>query len=356
MNEVRIGKHLVGPGHEPFIIAEMSGNHNRSLDRAMAIVEAVALSGAHALKMQTYTADTMTLNLNRDEFAISDPTSLWYGRSLYDLYSEAATPWEWHATIFERCRELGLTAFSTPFDESAVDFLERLNVPAYKVASFENTDLPLIRRIAATGKPIIISTGMATEDDLRETVSTARSAGCRDMILLKCTSAYPAPVEQSNLRTIPDMAEKFEVISGLSDHTLGITSALTSVALGAAVIEKHVTLSRADGGPDAAFSLEPHELAQLVIGTRDAWKAIGNVSYGPTEREKRSLQFRRSLYVVKSVNAGETLTAANLRAIRPGFGLSPKYLDQFLGKTVTRSVEPGTPLSFDLVDTEESTT
>jgi pseudaminic acid synthase len=350
MKDVRIGHRLVGLDHEPFLIAEMSGNHNQSLDRAIALVDAAAAAGAHALKIQTYTADTMTIDLNRGEFTISDPHSLWHGRSLYDLYREAATPWEWHSAIFGRCRQLGLIGFSTPFDETSVELLEKLGVSTYKVASFENTDLPLIRRIARTGKPIIISTGMATEAELRETVDTARSAGCQDLILLKCTSSYPAAADQSNLRTISDMREKFDVQVGLSDHTPGIAAALTAVGMGATVIEKHFTLSRADGGPDAAFSLEPPELAQLAAGVSVAWQALGRVQYGPSGGEKRSLQFRRSLYVVEDVKAGELLTAANLRAIRPGYGLPPKCYEQLLGRRVTKDVVRGTPAAWDLIE------
>ena len=353
MKDITIGGRLIGPDHEPFVIAEMSGNHNRSLDRAIAIIDAVAAAGAHALKIQTYTADTMTIDLNGGEFTISDPHSLWHGRSLYDLYREASTPWEWHSAILDRCRQRGLVGFSTPFDETSVEFLESLHVPAYKVASFENTDLPLIRQIARTGKPMIISTGMATEEELRETVETARSAGCQDIILLKCTSSYPAAPDQSNLRTIRDMGERFDVQTGLSDHTIGIAAALTAVGMGATVIEKHVTLSRADGGPDAAFSLEPSELAQLVTGVSIAWQSLGCVQYGPSRGEKRSLQFRRSLYVVENVKAGERLTSKNLRAIRPGLGLSPKYYDGLIGKRVTRDIDRGTPLILELVESEE---
>jgi N-acetylneuraminate synthase len=348
-NDVIIAHREIGPNRKPFIIAEMSGNHNQSLERALGIVEAAARSGVDALKLQTYTADTMTLDLNRDEFTISDKKSLWYGKSLYQLYREAYTPWEWHEPIIRRCRELGLIVFSTPFDETAVEFLESLEIPAYKVASFENTDLSLIRRIARTGKPMIISTGMASIDELHETMDAARTAGCSDLILLKCTSSYPASAEHSNLCTIPDMMRRFDVPVGLSDHTIGIEVALAAVGLGASVIEKHFTLSRSDGGPDAAFSLEPTEMAQLTAGVAKAWKALGGVYYGSTEGEKRSLQFRRSLYVVADVKAGDCLTKANLRAIRPGFGLSPKHYDQLLGRCVTRDVVKGTPVTWDIV-------
>jgi N-acetylneuraminate synthase len=346
---VFIGTRRVGRGHPPFIIAEMSGNHNQSLERALSIVEAAARAGAHALKIQTYTADTMTLNLEDGEFFISDPDTLWQGKSLYQLYQEAYSPWEWHKPIFDRARELGMVAFSTPFDESAVGFLEELDVPAYKIASFENTDLPLVRKVAATGKPMIVSTGMATVAELDETVRAARAAGCRDLVLLKCTSTYPASPENTNILTIPHMRELFGCEVGLSDHTLGIGVATASAALGATVIEKHFTLSRAEGGVDAAFSLEPDELGRLVEETERAWQALGEVSYGPTEAEKRSLVFRRSLYVVADMAAGETLNPQNLKAIRPGLGLPPRDLDTLLGKTVNRPVKRGTPMSWNLI-------
>jgi N-acetylneuraminate synthase len=328
----------------------MSGNHNQSLDRALAIVDAAAKAGAHALKIQTYTADTMTLDLREREFVISDPGSLWTGTSLYELYREASTPWEWHKPIFDRCRKVGLICFSTPFDESAIDFLETLDAPCFKIASFENTDLPLIRKVAATGKPMIVSTGMATKPELEDTVRAAREAGCRHIILLKCTSSYPASPENSNLLTIPHMRELFDVQVGISDHTLGIGVALAGISLGSTVIEKHFTLRRADGGVDSAFSLEPEEMRALVIESERAWKALGQISYGPTENEKASLQYRRSLYVVKDMRAGETFNKENLRAIRPGNGLPPKNLDLVLGKKVTKDVRLGTPLSWDLVE------
>jgi len=339
----------IGPDHPPFIIAEMSGNHNQSLDRALAIVEAAAKAGVHAVKLQTYTADTMTLDIAEREFFINDPDSLWNGRSLYELYQEAYTPWEWHKPIFDRCRELDLIYLSTPFDETAVDFLEELDVPCYKIASFENTDIPLIKKVVATGKPMIISTGMATIAELDETVRTAREAGCRDLILLKCTSSYPATPESTNICTIPHMANLFDSQVGLSDHTMGLGAAVTSVALGATVIEKHFTLSRAEGGVDSAFSLEPDEMHSLVIETKRAWQALGKVIYGPTEKEKKSLIFRRSLYIVKDMKKGDVLTKGNLRAIRPGLGLSPKYYEMLLGKRVNRDVECGTAVSWGLV-------
>ena len=308
-----------------------------------------ALAGAHALKIQTYTADTMTLDINEGEFRIDDPNSLWYGNSLYELYQQAYTPWEWHKPIFDYCKEVGIIGFSTPFDGTAVDFLESLDAPCYKVASFENTDIPLIRKIATTGKPMIISTGMANEDELGEAVSSAREAGCADIILLKCTSTYPADPESTNLLTIPHMRELFDVQVGLSDHTLGIGAAVASVALGATVIEKHFTLSRADGGVDSTFSMESEEMRALVAESERAWQALGGISYGPLKEEESSLQYRRSLYVVQDMKAGEAFTAETLRAIRPGLGLSPKYHDVILGKRANKDLKKGTPVSWDLL-------
>jgi pseudaminic acid synthase len=333
----------------PFIIAEMSGNHNQSLDRALQIAEAAAEAGVHAIKLQTYTADTMTLDLNEGEFFIDDPNSLWKGQSLYSLYQKAHTPWEWHEPIFKRAHELGLIAFSTAFDETSVDFLETLDVPCYKVASFENTDIPLIRRIAATGKPIILSAGMATVAELDETVRAARDAGCKEMVLLKCTSTYPASPENSNLLTIPHMRDLFQCEVGLSDHTMGIGVAVAAVALGATVVEKHFTLSRKDGGVDAAFSLEPQEMKALVQETKRAWQALGHIHYGPTQAEEKARLRRRSLYVVADLRSGDTLTPQNLRRIRPGHGLPPKYYEMLLGKTVSKPVKRGTPMRWDLV-------
>lgn len=345
---MQIAGRKIGREAPPFVIAEMSGNHNQSLERALEIVEAAAKTGAHALKVQTYTPDTMTLDLDEREFHISDPSSLWTGTSLYKLYGEAYTPWEWHKPIFDRARELGVIPFSTPFDDTAVDFLESLEVPCYKIASFENTDLPLIRRVAATGKPLIISTGMATVAELDESVRAAREAGCKDLILLKCTSTYPATAENTNILTIPHLRELFDCEVGLSDHTMGVGVSVASVALGASVIEKHFTLSRADGGVDSTFSLEPTEMAQLVVETERAWQALGQVTYGPTSAEKKSTQFRRSLYVVQALKAGDVLTRENVRAIRPGLGLPTKYLEQVLGKTVSRDVKRGTALEWNL--------
>jgi len=345
---IQIENRKIGISESPFIIAEMSGNHNHSLDRAIEIVDAAAKAGVSALKIQTYTADTMTIDLDEREFHIDDPSSLWKGKSLYNLYGEAYTPWEWHKPIFDRARELGVIPFSSPFDETAVDFLEDLNVSFYKIASFENTDLPLIKRVASTGKPIIISTGMATVAELDETVRTARESGCKDLILLKCTSTYPATPENTNISTIPHLRELFNCEVGLSDHTMGTGVSIASIALGATVIEKHFTLRRSDGGVDSSFSMEPNEMEQLVIESTRAWQALGKISYGPTEAEKKSLQYRRSLYIVKNIKKGEALTLENVRAIRPGLGLKTKYLDQVIGKPVKQDLKRGTALSWDL--------
>ena len=337
----------IGAGQAPFVIAEMSGNHNQSLERALEIVEAAARAGAHAIKIQTYTPDTMTIDLDEREFHIGDPGSLWAGESLYNLYKKAFTPWEWHASIFARAREVGIIPLSSPFDETAVAFLEELEAPCYKIASFENTDIPLIRCVAATGKPLIISTGMATTAELEESVQAARQAGCRDLILLKCTSTYPAQASNTNLSTIPDMRNRFGCEVGVSDHTMGIGVSVAAVALGATVIEKHFTLSRAEGGVDSAFSMEPAEMSQLVMETKRAWQALGEASYGPNEAEKKSLQYRRSLYVVEDVKQGEKFTKDNVRAIRPGFGLPPKHLDATLGKMAVRDISRGTALAWE---------
>lgn len=339
----------VGAGHAPFVIAEMSGNHNHSLDRALAIVDAAAASGAHGLKIQTYTADTMTLPLSTGEFFVSDPANLWTGRTLYDLYQEAHTPWEWHEAIFERCRHHGMAGFSTPFDATAVDFLESLDVPCYKISSFENTDLPLVRKVAATGKPLIISTGMATAAELDETVRAARGAGAKHIVLLKCTSTYPATPYNTHVRTIPHMRELFGCEVGLSDHTMGVGAAVASVALGATVVEKHFTLARADGGVDSTFSLEPHEFRSLVDETERAWRSLGGVQYGPTEAELKSLRYRRSLYVVEDMAAGEAFTERNVRAIRPGLGLPPKYLGVVLQHKARGDLKKGTAVSWDIL-------
>lgn len=349
MAEIKIGNKMVGNGHAPFIIAEMSGNHNQSLERALEIVDAAAKSGAHALKIQTYTANTMTLDLKHGEFFIQDKNSLWKGRSLYDLYQEAYTPWEWHGPIFERCKSHGMIFLSTPFDSTAVDFLETFDPPVYKIASFENTDIPLIKKVAQTGKPMIISTGMASVEELDLTVKTARENGCKDLILLKCTSSYPATPENTNILTIPHLRQLFNLEVGLSDHTMGVGAACASIALGASVVEKHFTLSRADGGVDSAFSLEPHELELLVVETKRAWEALGTVSYGVTEVEKKSLLFRRTIYITEDVKEGDVLNEKNLRCIRPGLGLPPKYYEMLLGRKFKKSLPKGTPMSWDYV-------
>jgi N-acetylneuraminate synthase len=339
----------IGVGSKPFIIAEMSGNHNQSLERALEIVDAVARTGAHAIKLQTYTADTMTLDLKEREFFISDDKSSWKGQSLYDLYKIAHTPWDWHKPIFDHAKKLGLICFSTPFDETSVNFLEKLRSPAYKIASFENTDIPLIQRVASTGKPLIISTGMATLEELDESVNAARQSGGKDLILLKCTSTYPATPENSNLLTLPHLKERYGCEVGLSDHTLGIGVAVASVALGASVIEKHFTLKRSDGGVDSAFSMEPAEMKQLIEETGRAWESMGKAYIGPTEAEKSSIIFRRSLYIVKDLKAGDILTKENVRAIRPGLGLPPKHLDQVLGKKTKSSVKMGTAITWEMI-------
>ncbi|HEX6065472.1 MAG TPA: pseudaminic acid synthase [Longimicrobiales bacterium] len=346
---MQIGNLKIGTAWPPMVIAEMSGNHNQSLDRALAIVDAAAAAGAHALKLQTYTADTMTLAINEGEFFIEDERSLWTGKSLHDLYELAHTPWDWHEPIMRRAGEHGMLCFSTPFDETAVDFLESLDVPAYKIASFENVHLPLIRRVAATGKPIIMSTGMATISELDEAVRAARQAGNQDLVLLKCTSTYPAAATNSNLLTIPHLRQLFGCEVGLSDHTMGVGVSIAAVALGATVIEKHFTLARADGGVDSTFSLEPAELATLVAETRQAWESLGAISYGPTEAEKKSLVFRRSIYIARDLEAGDELTADSIRCIRPGLGLAPKYYELLIGKHVTRAVRKGTKVTWDLI-------
>jgi pseudaminic acid synthase len=349
MTSFKIGQRSIGTGSAPFIIAEMSGNHNQSLEVALQIVEAAAKAGAHALKLQTYTADTMTLDLDHGEFFIKDPDSLWTGSSLYALYEKAHTPWEWHAPIFARAKALGMLAFSTPFDESAVDFLESLDVPAYKIASFENTDLPLIRRVAATGKPMIMSTGMASVAELDDSVRAARAAGCKNLVLLKCTSTYPASPVNSHLRTIPHLRELFGCEVGLSDHSMGVGVSVAAVALGATVIEKHFTLDRSAGGVDSSFSLEPAELASLVIETERAWQALGHVHYGVTDAERKSLVYRRSLYVTKDMAAGEIFSPDNIRAIRPGLGLAPKHIDAVTGRHAREPLQRGTPLGWSMV-------
>ncbi len=347
---ISVAHFSIGSGHRPFVIAEMSGNHNQSLDRALALVDAAAEAGAHALKLQTYTPDTITFNGASDEFYIRDSQSIWADKNLYQLYQQAYTPWEWHGPIFDRARQHGMIAFSSPFDTTAVDFLESLNVPLYKIASFENTDHILLKRVAQTDKPVIMSTGVASVADLDESVKLLRAHGCRELILLKCTSTYPASPERTNLATIPHMRDLFRVPVGLSDHTMGIGAAVAAVSLGAVVIEKHFTLDRADGGVDSTFSLEPHELKNLVIETERAWQAMGRVSYDLTEKEARSLQFKRSLYVVNDMADGEVFTSENVRSIRPANGLHTRCYDEVLGKTSSQPIKAGTALGWELVN------
>lgn len=348
MKEIVISGRKIGSQYSPFIIAEMSGNHNQSLQRALEIAQAAADSGAHALKLQTYTADTMTLDVETSDFFINDKESLWKGNSLHKLYQKAFTPWEWHKPIFDFCKELGIICFSTPFDETAVDFLEDLNVPCYKIASFENNHIPLLKKIASTGKPIIMSTGLANVADIFEAVEIIKLAGGKDIILLKCTSSYPADPAGSNILTIPHMQQLFNCQIGLSDHTLGIGVSVASVALGATVIEKHFTLNRADGGVDSAFSLEPFEMKSLVVETERAWRALGKINYLPTQKEQKSMQFRRSVYVAKDMKEGDVFTKENLRVVRPGYGLHPRFFESMLGRKITCDVKRGTPLSWDL--------
>jgi N-acetylneuraminate synthase len=346
---IEVAGRRIGAGCPPFVIAEMSGNHNQSLEQGLAIVDAAAAAGADAIKLQTYTADTITFKSNAKEFFVVEEGSLWEGKSLYELYQEAYTPWEWHKPLFERARQRGLIAFSTPFDPTAVDFLEKLDVPAYKVASFELVDLPLIEKIARTGKPMIMSTGMATLAEIDEAVTAARGAGAKEIALLKCSSAYPAPPEEMNLLTIPNMIEAFGVPIGLSDHTLGIAMPVAAVALGASIIEKHLAISRSSPGPDVGFSLEPGEFRDLVEAVRAAQRAVGCVHYGVSPHEAENRAFRRSLYVVKDVKAGEAFTDENVRSIRPANGLPPKHLAEILGRRAGRAILAGTPLSWELL-------
>ena len=344
---IKIGNFNLGSNFEPIIVAEMSGNHNQSLDKALKIVKEVAKTGAHALKIQTYTADTITIKRDREEFQVKG--SLWDGYNLYDLYKEAETPYEWHKYLFDYAKKIDITIFSSPFDFTAVDLLEKLEAPAYKIASPEINHIPLIKRVAQTGKPMIISTGMANLKEIGEAVQVARKNGCQDLVLLHCISSYPAPVEQSNLRTIPDLAERFGILSGLSDHTMGTTVATTSVALGACVIEKHFTLSRNDKGPDSEFSLEPDELKRLCQDTKIAWQSLGVVDYNLKESEEIGYGSRRSLYAVQDIQQGEKFTKDNIRSIRPGLGLKPKYYEQILGKVAKCDIGYGTPLSLDII-------
>lgn len=346
-NEVAIAGRKIGLAYPPYIIAEMSANHNGKIERALQTIDMAKAMGADAIKMQSYTADTITIDCDNKDFQIEG--GLWDGYNLYRLYEWAQTPFEWHKPLFEHARKAGITLFSTPFDETAVDLLEDLNAPAYKIASFEAIDLPLIKYVAQTKKPMIISTGMANLEEINEAVQTARENGCEQLVLLHCISSYPAPIEQSNLRTIADISERFGVVSGLSDHTLGTTVSVASVALGASVIEKHVTLSRQDKGPDSDFSLEPEELRKLCIESKDAWLALGVSGYERKAAEEANIKFRRSIYIVEDMKKGDVFTAENIRRIRPGFGLAPKYYEEMLGKVVTSDVKKGTALTNDLV-------
>ena len=347
---ITLGNKTIGNNSPPFIIAEMSGNHNKSLSRALEIVEAAADAGVDALKLQTYTPETMTMNLKGGNFDVSDAKSIWEGRNLYELYSQASTPWEWHKEIFSKAKDLGLICFSSPFDETSIDFLMELDVPAFKIASFENNHLPLIKYAAQTGKPIIISTGLATLSELEEAVNTARDAGCKDLILLKCTSTYPAEASDSNLNTIPHLQNLFNCQVGLSDHTIGIGAAIAATSLGATVIEKHFTLSRSDGGVDSTFSIEPEEMKNLVNESKTAWKSLGKIKYGPTNAEKINKIYKRSIYVSADISIGEKFTRDNIKIIRPGDGLEPKFLDFVLGRTSKQNIARGTPLNLDIVN------
>lgn len=351
MKSIKLKQHTIGNGKRPFVIAELSGNHNQSIERAIQIVEAAAKAGADAVKLQTYTADTMTIDCNQPDFVVSGTSEQWQDRTLYDLYDEAHTPWDWHKAIFERCYELGMTPFSTPFDETAVDFLESLNMEIYKIASFEMTDIPLLRKVANTGKPIIMSTGMASEREIELAVSTLRSENCEQLVLLKCTSAYPARFEDSNAKTIPYLANKYACFSGLSDHSLGAAVPVTATALGATVIEKHLTLNRDDGGVDSHFSMQPNEFEQMVELVHQSFAALGDVQIQPSHAELACRNYRRSIYVVKDIAADEFLTADNIRIIRPGFGLAPSTFEKVLGKQANQPLLRGTALQSGMLKT-----
>lgn len=342
-----IAGRAIGAEHAPYIIAELSANHNGSMETALEIIKQAKLCGADAVKIQTYTADTITLNSKNDDFMIHG--GLWNGESLYELYQKAHLPWEWHKPLFDYARDLGITMFSSPFDSTAVDLLEDLNAPAYKIASFEAIDLPLIKYVASTGKPMIISTGMADADEIQEAINAAQEGGCKELAILHCVSGYPAPSEDYNLRTLPDMMARYGLITGLSDHTLDNTTAITSVALGASIIEKHFTLNRSGGGPDDSFSLEPKELRELCTDSKTAWQALGQVNYGRKSSEQGNAQFRRSLYFVKDLKAGDTITKDSVRSVRPGFGLAPKYLEDIIGKQVSVDVDKHTPVKRDFI-------
>ena len=347
INSINIDGRIIGNGKAPYIIAEMSANHNGNLDVALRIVEEAKRAGADAIKMQTYRPDTITLKSDLPDFQISD--GLWAGRTLYDLYEWAHTPWDWHKPLFDRARQLGITIFSSPFDTTAVDLLENLGAPAYKIASFEAVDLSLIKYVASTGKPMIISTGMANIEEIEEAIEAARVGGCKELAILHCVSGYPAPASDYNLRTIPDMIERFGLVTGLSDHTLDNTTAITSVALGASIIEKHFTLDRNGGGPDDSFSLEPADLIALCRDTKTAWQALGQIDYERKSSEEANIKFRRSLYFVQDLQVGDTITEESIRSVRPGFGLAPKYLSEIIGKKVTRNVNANTAITSDII-------
>lgn len=342
--KITVNGRKIGPAYSPYVIAEMSANHNGNIETAFRIIEEAKKAGADAIKMQTYTADTLTLNCDLPDFQIND--GLWAGRTLYELYEWAHTPWDWHKPLFDRARELGITIFSSPFDNTAIDLLEDLNAPAYKIASFEAVDLPLIKYAASTGKPMIISTGMADAEEIAEAIEAAREGGCKELAVLHCVSGYPAPAEDYNLRTIPDMIERFGLVTGLSDHTLDNTTAIASVALGASIIEKHFTLDRSGGGPDDSFSLEPAELAALCQGAKTAWSALGCVDYGRKSSEQGNVKFRRSLYFVKDMKAGDVITPDCVRSVRPGFGLQPKHLESLLGRKLSVAAKANTPVAW----------
>lgn len=348
MNEISIDGRKIGRRYKPYVIAELSANHNGSIERALETIEMAVQCGADAIKLQTYTADTMTIDCDHEDFHIQG--GLWDGYKLYDLYQQAHTPFEWHEAMFAKARQLGITVFSTPFDETAVDLLEALDAPAYKIASFELTDLPLIKRVAETAKPMIISTGMGNLEEITDAVGAARAGGCKELVLLHCISGYPSPVDQANLATIIDIEERFDCVVGLSDHTLGTAVSVAAIPLGASLIEKHVTLDRSEKGPDSEFSLEPNELKTLVEDTASAWKAIGKPGYERKPVEQASVKFRRSIYFVKDLKAGDVITDQAVRRIRPGYGLAPKYLQDILGKTVTKDIVRGTATTWDLID------
>lgn len=347
MHQIEIAGRPIGPGHSPYVIAELSANHNGKLETALRIIEEAKKAGADAVKLQTYKPDTITLNCDSEDFKIRG--GLWDGRTLYELYEEAHMPWDWHKPLFDYARKLGITIFSSPFDNTAVDLLEDLNAPAYKIASFEAVDLPLIKYAASTGKPMIISTGMADAEEIQEAIDAAREGGCKQLAVLHCVSGYPAPAQDYNLRTIPDIIERFGLVTGLSDHTLDNTTAITSVAMGASIIEKHFTLDRRGGGPDDSFSLEPAEMAALCYGAKTAWQAMGRVDYGRKSSEQANAQFRRSLYFVADLKAGDAITQDTVRSVRPGFGLAPKHLENIVGKRLSKDVFANTPVMWDVI-------